>query len=68
MTDEEQLKLLDLVVGKPELIARSEILKLGLKVRVSSRDGKSMLLTRDYNCDRLNLHLEDGKVIDLTFG
>lgn len=39
-----------------------------LKARISSRNGKSLILTRDLNKERVNLDIKDGKVIDCTVG
>jgi len=36
--------------------------------RVTQRDKKHIICTRDYKVDRINLHIESGRVVDTTIG
>ena len=40
----------------------------GLSYRVTKKDGKAFIITRDYKTDRVNLEFENGKVIRATIG
>lgn len=40
----------------------------GLLYRITKKDGKAAIITRDYKHDRVNLEFESGKVVRATIG
>lgn len=64
--DIETLKLM--ICGKEEQVGKEELQKLGYTTRVTSRDGKPYIHTRDLKAGRINLDIVDGKIIGLTIG
>lgn len=50
------------IIGFTEAEAKVAVETAGLVMRISSRDGNHLVLTRDYRTDRLNVDLVDGKV------
>lgn len=50
-------------VGMTESNATQEVQKQGRVFRIVERDGKSFPVTEDYNKERLNFSIKDGKVI-----
>jgi hypothetical protein len=56
------------LLGATEAEAAASVAQAGGLLRVSNRDGKPMVCTRDYRTDRVNLHLEGGKVVAAYFG
>lgn len=53
----------DDVIGMDKQAAIDLCESKGLKVRVRSENGQSFMGTADARMDRLNLHIESGKVI-----
>ena len=41
---------------------------LDVPVRIAHKDGQDFMLTRDYNPDRINLKIKDGKIIEVYNG
>jgi hypothetical protein len=56
------------LVGKTEAEARALIERAGLRVRISGRDGEHYILTMDYWIDRVNLYIENDKVVEAKIG
>lgn len=56
------------VIGMEKQAAIDLIKGQGLKCRVRSEDGESFIGTCDYRMDRINLHIEDGKVVKANRG
>lgn len=56
------------VIGMEKQAAIDLIKARGLKSRIRSEDGKSFIGTCDYRLDRINLHIQDGKVIKASKG
>lgn len=56
------------VIGMDKQAAIDLINGQGLKVRVRSEDGQAFMGTADYRMDRINLHIEDGKVTKANRG
>ena len=56
------------VVGLTENVAFKQLEAAGYKARVLQRDGKCMVGTADMCCDRLNLSVENGKVVAAEIG
>lgn len=55
-------------VGLTEQVAMELARDSELKARVSTRNGKHLILTRDMNGERVNFDIKNGKVIDCTVG
>lgn len=36
--------------------------------RTVSRDGKPYIITDDYDAERLNIYIEDGTIVKVTYG
>lgn len=59
----------DLVAqGVDEATAAAQIEAAGYTYRVVMIDGESFPMTMDYRLDRINLTLENGIVVDATWG
>lgn len=56
------------VIGMEKQAAIDLIKSQGLKARVRSEDGQSFVGTMDYRLDRINLHIQDGKVVKASKG
>lgn len=56
------------VIGMEKQAAIDLIKGQGLKARLRSEDGQSFMGTADYRMDRINLHIQSGKVIKATRG
>lgn len=56
------------VIGMEKQAAIDFCKTQGVKVRVRSEDGKSFIGTADYRMDRINLHIENGKVVKANRG
>lgn len=56
------------VIGMEKQAAIDLIKGRGLKARVRSEDGQSFMGTADYRRDRINLHIQDGKVVKASVG
>lgn len=56
------------IIGKTRDEAYSILEKADIKHRVSRVNGQPRVLTADFNPERINLHIEDGIVIDFTTG
>lgn len=54
------------IVSVKEDIAISYIERNGLTHRIARRDGQSFMGTHDYNPDRVNLSIENGRVVSIT--
>lgn len=55
-------------IGKTYLDAVTECDKLGLKHRVTCRDGRFLTLTRDHNPERINFVVYANTVVDAKNG
>jgi len=66
--DLDAQSLAEAVIGltEPEAIERIE--SIGLVARVVARDGEGLDVTDDLRTDRINLHVEDGTVVEATVG
>lgn len=53
------------IVGKSEQEVKSI---LDVPIRVVSKDGESFILTCDYNPDRINLKIKNGKITEAYCG
>lgn len=62
MSDDEKPNDDVILMGSSEQNAREQVEASGLRFRVMRRNGKSMIGTRDLNMDRVNVHIDDGKV------
>jgi hypothetical protein len=58
----EEIVGLNLIDGSK--IARDN----GFKFRIAKTDGKPMLLTRDYNINRINVEVKDNEIIEAYTG
>lgn len=58
----------DLLIGLEHGEAKRLIEKAGGTSRVVSRDGCSLIITRDYRTDRMNLHLINNVVDNFSIG
>ena len=56
------------VIGMEKEAAIDLCKNQGVKVRVRSEDGQSFMGTADYRMDRINIHIQDGKVVKATRG
>ena len=56
------------VIGMEKQAAIDFCKNQGVKVRVRSEDGQAFKGTADYRMDRINLHIQDGKVIKANRG
>jgi hypothetical protein len=56
------------LIGLFEQEASYLIKKHGLKYRITKKDGKAAIITRDYMRDRINLEMEKGKVVSAKYG
>ena len=56
------------IIGKTRDEAYSFLEKAEIKHRVTKVDGMPRVITADFNPDRINLHLENSIVVDLTMG
>jgi hypothetical protein len=61
-------QVLDQVLHLTEVEAMVKIEKAGLKPRITSKEGKHFICTRDYHTDRINLDIENGVVVRATIG
>lgn len=69
ITPEQVTFAADLVAaGVDEAAAAEQIEAAGYTYRVVMSDGESFPMTMDYRLDRLNLTLENGIVVDATWG
>lgn len=62
------ISLAESLVGLTEEEAVAKITDSGMRVRVRSKDGESFMGTCDYRMDRVNLHIENGKVTKASIG
>jgi hypothetical protein len=56
------------VVGKTVDEAKQLCEQAGFQLRLTMEDGKAYICTRDYRTDRVNVHVENGKVTKATIG
>lgn len=56
------------LIGKSEKEAVTTIAAAGMIPRVVYRNGQSFMGTAEYRPDRMNLRIEDDKVIKVTIG
>lgn len=55
-------------VGSSEDEVKAAIIESGRIWRVTQRDGKAMIVTRDYRPDRIGLQIVDGIVVGMSVG
>jgi hypothetical protein len=55
-------------LGLEEETARRLAETAGHRFRVARREGKALILTRDFKPDRINVCVEEGKVVEVHFG
>jgi hypothetical protein len=60
--------ILKTIIGFTEQNTIEFVTSHGLKYRVSSRDGLSLVLTRDFNRNRINVNIVGGIVISSNIG
>jgi hypothetical protein len=60
--------LLESLLGKPLNEAKELAGFSGFRTRVTRVDGESYMITCDLKADRINLHLESGKVVKTSIG
>jgi hypothetical protein len=58
----------DSLIGLTEEDAIEILKDEGWRVRITVRDGKYYIVTRDYRLDRVNLQIVDGKVNKIDVG
>lgn len=56
----------DKYVGKTEKQAANMAEKEGMVIRVTNRDGESLMGTCDYRTDRINVSVEDGVITGIS--
>lgn len=56
------------LVGRRDDDAREKVEKAGLRYRVTRRDGKNMIVTRDFSVRRVSVWLTDGRVEQAVIG
>lgn len=56
------------VIGWEEQSAKDYIQSLGLRSRVVKRDGTPLIITMDFNGNRINLSVDKGVVIEARRG
>lgn len=59
---------LDYILGQFESVAWELVQEEGFVPRITSRDGNPLVVTRDYKTDRVNLVIEDNKVVSYHLG
>jgi hypothetical protein len=58
----------DFVIGMSEKDATQNLIKMGFRVRIRSRDNKSFISTMELRSDRINLTIVNDKVIAASKG
>ena len=67
--DENELEIdLTALIGMKKEDAINESKGAGWRIRISKRDGKAYILTRDYRTDRINLEIEKDIVVKAHIG
>lgn len=61
-------EICDHLVGLPENMACSIIELYKFKVRVTKRNGKANICTRDFSNNRVNIEIVDGKITSAHVG
>jgi hypothetical protein len=56
------------LVGLEVAAAEAEAKQAGYRVRTARLDGKAQIVTQDYRTDRINLHVEAGRVVAAYLG
>ncbi len=56
---------IELPIGLDEFTAQAEA--LGYEVRIASEDGELRSLTEDFSLERVNVAVEDGQVVEISF-
>jgi hypothetical protein len=56
------------IVGKTLDQAKALCESAGMRLRITREDGEAKIVTMDYRTDRVNVHLENGKVVKATIG
>lgn len=56
------------VIGMSKEEAIDAISQTPLKIRIRSENGKHFMGTCDYRRDRINLHIDEGKVVKANIG
>jgi hypothetical protein len=62
--DDRAKPYVGLEIGQACLLAESQ----GVNYRIASDDGVSFMVTSDYIVTRINFHVVDAKVVNVTFG
>lgn len=68
VTKIESQRVARYVIGLNEDDAKRAITGQSLRSRVIKRNGVSLVGTRDYRVDRINLTIQDGKVVKADIG
>jgi len=58
----------DFLIGMYEAVAWELIQENGFIPRITRRDGIPKVVTRDFKSTRVNLHIEDNKVVHVDIG
>lgn len=61
-------EIFDGIIGATEGLAWQKCESNGFRCRVVSRDGVFAVVTQDLRADRMNLHVEDGMVVEAYIG
>lgn len=69
-SDEQKVEacLLDNIIGLSLSQADNYLEVYDFFTRVVTRDGKAMVVTRDYNINRVNVHIQQGKITGWQLG
>lgn len=62
------LKICNKIIGSSYALAIASARVDGYRVRLAKRDGVSMLLTQDFDINRLNVEVKDDNVVAVTLG
>lgn len=61
-------EIFDGIIGATEDLAKQKCGANGFTYRITRRDGTYFVCTRDVRADRMNLHIEDGVVVEAYIG
>jgi hypothetical protein len=61
-------KFVNPLMGRTEKWAEEWALKNGFSLRVTQRDDKFFICTRDFRTDRVNIKVKNGKVFETDIG
>ena len=56
------------IVGMDEQLAISQCVELGIKCRVTGRDGQAYMVTSNFRPLRMKFHVEDNIIVKVTMG